>query len=141
MTDRDAEVAAPKPRTKACYVGAPAIFALHLACQQIKEALEPASHCGVYLVGSALERPDFRDVDVRAILDDAAFAALFPQSPLHSAAWELNPRWLLLNTALAAWLRERTGLPIDFQIQPMTHANERHKKPRHSLGGKVTSHD
>ena len=30
-----------------------------------------------YLVGSATKRPDFRDVDVRMILDDEEFHALF----------------------------------------------------------------
>ena len=53
------------PRKKFCYVGAPAIFALETACRQITEAFDSY---GVYLVGSALERPDWRDVDLRMIM-------------------------------------------------------------------------
>lgn len=117
--------------TKACHVGAPAIFTLELACRQINEAF---GGYGCYLVGSAIERADWRDVDVRLIMSDDAFRALFPDAHTESACWEHDPRWLLLTTALSERLSKVTGLPIDFQFQPQTFANARHTGFRHALG-------
>ena len=117
-----------QPRKKAPYVGAPAIFALEQACQQINAAFDGF---GCYLVGSALERPDWRDVDVRLIMADEEFDALFPDA---GRTWEFHPRWLLLTVAISGWLSKITGLPIDFQFQPQTHANKIHSGPRHALG-------
>ena len=70
---------------------------------------------GVYLVGSANERPDFRDVDVRMILSDDQFDRLFGHS---SALWEA------FCYGWARVLTEDSGLRIDFQVQRMTEANE-----------------
>jgi len=125
---------------KVSYVGAPAIFELTQCCQQINDAF---GHYGCYLVGSSLARPDWRDVDVRFIMADDEFAKLFPavenvkgrnSESWVSGNWEFDPRWLLLNVSISQWLRSVTGLPVDFQIQPQTHANARHKGPRHALG-------
>lgn len=122
----------PVPRKKGIYVGAPACFALELACQHIHNAF---GGFGIYLVGSALERPDWRDIDVRLIMGDDEFAALFPDAgPVDRGRWEFDARWLLLTVSISNWLREQTGLPIDFQVQPQSHANERHKGPRNALG-------
>ena len=118
-------------RKKAVYVGAPACFALEQCCQHINDAF---GDFGCYLVGSAMERQDWRDVDVRYIMPDEKFAELFPKAGQH---WEHDPRWLLLNVAISGWLRTMTGLPVDFQIQPQTHANERHSKPRSALGLRI----
>jgi hypothetical protein len=118
-------------RKKANYVGAPAIFALEVACQPLWRAFGGAGACGCYLVGSCLERADWRDVDVRFIMDDAEFAKLFPGTGAH---WEHDPRWLLLTIAISERLSKLTGLPIDFQFQPQTHANARHHGPRSAIG-------
>src|SRR3546814_6981560 len=56
------ETAESGPRKKFCYVGAPEIFKLELACHDLVQAFDSY---GVYLVGSALQRPDWRDVDLR----------------------------------------------------------------------------
>ena len=116
-------------RTKVSYIGAPAVFALELALQQVCAAFGEGA---CYHVGSSLERPDWRDVDVRMILDDEKFKREFPN--VHPGAWELDPKWLLLTVSISAWLSKASGLPIDFQIQPMTHANERHKGRRSAAG-------
>lgn len=116
-------------KIKACYVGAPAIFALEQACTTINDAF--GNSFGCYLVGSVLERADWRDVDVRYVMEDGAFAKLFPDAGDH---WEHDARWLLLTVSISWWLSKATGLPVDFQIQPQTHANARHAKPRHALG-------
>ena len=80
-----------------------------------------------YLVGSAGigGRKDWHDVDVRLILSDEEFDALCPTAA----------RWELLSIAIGDYLRHRTRLPIDFQIQRQTEANAKHSKPRNPLGG------
>lgn len=118
-------------RKKATYVGAPAIFALETACRQINEAFGDWS---CYLVGSAMERADWRDVDVRYIMDDEQFESEFPDA---GQCWEQDAKWLLLTVSISERLSKVTGLPIDFQIQPRTHANERHKGVRSAIGLKI----
>ncbi len=87
-----------------------------------------------YLVGSALtEKKDWRDVDVRVILPDEEWIALGLGE--HVAGWHgASEKWMSLCLAYSALGREMTGLPIDFQIQQRTHANERFKGPRDALG-------
>ena len=118
-------------RRKQVYVGVPAGWELELACRELVDSF---GHYGCFLVGSALERADWRDIDVRYILPDDAFAELFPKAGEH---WEHDVRWLVLNTSIACWLSKRTGLPIDFQFQPQTHANEKHKGMRSALGIRI----
>jgi hypothetical protein len=125
----------PPVRIKANYVGAPKIFLLEQACQQVVSAFDSF---GCFLVGSAIERPDWRDVDVRMIMSDEMFKATFPDACIKaSALWEFDPRWLLLTTSISEWMSQRTGLPIDFQIQPATQANKWHPGHRHAIGLRV----
>lgn len=84
-----------------------------------------------YLVGSVLTTRDFRDVDVRVILDDDEWATLFPGLDDVDTR---NARWSGIYTAFSLWGQKVTGLPIDFQLQPMTKANEQHAGWRHALG-------
>lgn len=126
--------------TKLSYVGAPAVFKLELACQQVNAAFPNALGC--YLVGSAISRPDWRDVDVRLILTDEDFVAEFPQTLKVSdwavASWEHDPKWILLSAGVAGHLCTASGLPVDFQFQPQTYANSRHSRPRSALGLNLT---
>ena len=114
-------------RRRACWLGAPAMFNLQAACTVLVEAYGPH----IYLVGSCLERRDYRDVDVRCMLGDAEFARLFPGSttPTH---W--HARLNILNAAISEWLAARTGLPIDFQFQQSSDANAQFLGPRSALG-------
>lgn len=94
---------------RASYLTVGQTFNLKVACRAIE-----AMGYGVFHVGSSLDRPDYRDVDLRCILSDEQFDAMF----------EGNMRRLsLFNTALSEWLGTRSGLPIDFQFQRMTDAN------------------
>lgn len=85
-----------------------------------------------YLVGSAAKGKVWRDVDVRLILDDEVYEKWElgdPSFTNHSA------RWTALCMAFSALGAKMTGLPIDFQIQQFTRANELYKEgPRHPLG-------
>ena len=130
MTDE--QKPAPASRTKGIYIGAPACFALELACRQINEAF---GGWGCYVVGSSLDRQDWRDVDVRLIIEDPDFYELFPDAQVN--CWEQDPRWLLMTVSISAWLKGVTCLPVDFQIQPRTHANERHKGKRSAVGLRI----
>ena len=98
------------------------LYNLDQACQVITKAF---GNCP-YLVGTAgLGRATaYRDVDVRLMLDDDKFAAVCP----NVAVWEL------LCVAISTYLKERTGLPVDFQIQQTTEANEKFAGPRNPLG-------
>jgi hypothetical protein len=101
------------------------MYHLDQACELISKAF--GDECP-YLVGSAGIGNDSgspRDVDVRLMLDDDEFAAACPT----------RERWELLCLAISTYLRDRTGLPIDFQIQRTREANERHGgSPRNPLG-------
>jgi hypothetical protein len=105
------------------YLPAQPYLALNRAVGVIDRGLDTL---GIFLVGSVLERPDFRDVDVRAIMADEVFDRLFPggESGMDSDAF-----WSLLCESVGAYLAQATGLPIDFQIQRMTEANAMHPGP------------
>lgn len=118
-------------RVKGVYVGAPAIFKLELAIQTVCEAFG-VFNC--YLVGSSLKRADWRDVDVRMIMEDEDFAKQFPNA---GNQWQFDAKWLLLTVAISDWLSKQTGLPVDFQFQPQTHANEMHKGVRNAIGFRI----
>lgn len=118
------------PKKRPHYLGAHDFHTLNQACRMIAEA-----YGYPYLVGSCLERPDFRDVDVRCILDDDEFARLFPGT--HGEAdilQEHSARLSLLNASITLYLSRMTGLPIDFQFQQQTRANDKYPGKRNALG-------
>ena len=104
-----------------CYLDAPSLTDLDLASILVREVIGTP-----YLVGSCLVRPDFRDVDIRVILDDARYDALFPRP--HE-----DPLRHLIEKALTEHYVAATKLRIDFQIQRRTDA-QRHSGYRHPLG-------
>ncbi len=84
-----------------------------------------------YQVGSSLTTTAWRDVDVRLMLDDDAYAAMGfgdPDRP-HS-----NMKWVAYTLAFSALGKQMTGLPIDFQIQQTSHANAKNDGGRSALG-------
>lgn len=50
------------------------------------------------------------------------------------ASAQLDTAWVVLCTALSQSAMLATGLPVDFQIQQMTYANEKYAKSRSPLG-------
>jgi hypothetical protein len=125
MTGDARSAATPSP--KGCYLSALELHELDEACKPFLSAF--GSH--PYLVGSASHRPDFRDVDVRLILPDDEYDALFA---------ERKGLWALLSRLGSTYLRARTGLPVDFQVQRQTEANEKFGNlgdtPRNPLGSR-----
>lgn len=70
--------------------------------------------------GARLNKGQWRDVDVRLIMDDKEFEAMFgSDKDLHRCA-----KWNATCLAWSAFGRTLTGLPIDFQIQSQTMANK-----------------
>ena len=114
---------ANKPQERAAsYLTPLDLHRLNWACRPVVEAFgEP-----VYLVGSVLTRPDFRDVDLRLILSDGAVERMFCAESfgVHKGGDPGAVR-LLLNIALSDLISRAAGLPwpIDFQIQSQTEAN------------------
>lgn len=119
---RQAPKPTPKPGKSTGFgVGMPAALHLNEFGRQVYEAF--GHH--PYLVGSATRGKYWRDVDVRLILPDDEFDALFPDHDLRHAD-DTDPKWSLLCTALAELAKLRTGLPVDFQVQRRTQANEQY---------------
>lgn len=111
-------------------VGMPAHLLLHEFGSQVWAAFGvPAFHVG----SSLTQKSGWRDVDVRLILADDEYKALGlgkPNMPHH------NGKWVALCLAFSALGAQMTGLPIDFQIQQQTLANEQYPRehPRSAIG-------
>lgn len=100
------------------------LWRLDQACRPIEQAF--GDEWTTYLVGSVEQGKEYRDVDVRTILPDEEFDAVFGERPL---------LWDAFCLGQTAWLTQQTGLPIDYQVQRATEANEKHAgKPRNPLG-------
>jgi hypothetical protein len=107
-------------------VGMPASILL----EHFGEIVRDAFGAVPYLVGSALQGKEWRDVDIRLILSDEEFE--HQVGPLTKPLM-CNPRWAALCLAFATLGREMTGLPIDFQIQQQSAANAEEDGPRSAL--------
>jgi len=75
-----------------------------------------------YHVGSSVSEKLWRDVDVRVMLADDVYASMGLGDPAHPHS---NARWVAFCVAFSALGKQMTGLPIDFQIQTVSEANEK----------------
>jgi hypothetical protein len=97
-------------------------YNLNCACQPVASI-----GYGTFHVGSSLTRPDYHDVDLRCILPDDEYDRMFES--------DRGDQFLaFLNTAISEWIASRTGLPIDFQFQRATQANEKFMGRRNGVG-------
>lgn len=120
-------VAVKGRKARSTYLDQLSYFKLNNACCRVDRAFGDQGH-GSYLVGSVLERADWRDVDVRYLMDDAHFDRLFPKGVN-------DPFWSFIVAAVSEQLGRETGLPVDFQIQRLTDANLKHRdRPRNGIG-------
>jgi len=108
-------------------VGMPADLYLHEFGSQVWSAFGTPP----YLVGSALTKKTWRDVDVRLILSDEEYIKLELGDPRYPAE---NGKWVSLCMAYSALGKALTGLPIDFQIQQQSLANKTYPGGRSALG-------
>jgi hypothetical protein len=115
-----------------------ALHRLDRACVPIWDAFG-----ATYLVGTAQTGGDYRDVDVRTILADEEFDRLFACPTDKDGAFEFHEGsplskgsalWSLICVSVGQMLEAATGLPIDYQIQRMTEANEKYDGPRNPVG-------
>jgi hypothetical protein len=125
-----------KRQPRVNFLGAPEFYNLNAACLLVTEAFRGISF-GTFHVGSSITRRDYRDVDVRCIMRDDEFERMFAAK---RGGWS-NALWSLMCVAISAWLKERTGLPIDFQIQSQTEANGDYPNgERNALGLYIQRH-
>ena len=113
---------AKKKKHYASYLTMTQSYNLSLACQSLR-----SFGAGTYLVGSILEKPDYHDVDLRCILFDDEYDRMFGDKKVGRS------QLAFLNTAISEWFANRAGLPVDFQFQRMTEANEQFKGPRNGV--------
>jgi len=107
--------------------GSPGTMLLEMWAQQLRDAFDSMP----YLVGSAFQGKNWRDVDVRILLDDDEWERLL--GPL-THDYQRGARWAVLCTAISIWGQQATGLPIDFQFMPRDLANEHHPFMRNAIG-------
>jgi hypothetical protein len=125
---------AEQEMSRANFIGAPQFFNLNQACRVIVDAFG----CNLYLVGSSMKKRDYRDVDLRLILDDEDFDRMFPG--IHEGmrgAPSRDARWSLFCSSISEYLATHSCLPIDFQIQRRTEANNEYgamHHPRNAIG-------
>lgn len=98
-------------------VGMPAWLYLNLFGSLVNDVFDSWP----YLVGSATWSKRWRDIDVRLILSDDEYEHWVGKIRQPEST---NRRWVTLNMAFSALGERITGLPIDFQIQQMTYANQ-----------------
>lgn len=98
-------------RPRSTYLPLSSLILLDHACMVVNKAFG----CHAYLVGSCLTTASYRDVDVRSILDDDEFADLFGGRAT---------LWPLVCLAVSEYLSRASHLPVDYQIQSQTVANE-----------------
>ena len=107
---------------KVSYLSTADFARLNHACLLVVEAFGWGT---TYLVGSSLAKDSYRDVDVRTILKDEEFDAIFEGREFF---------WSVTCLGIATYLREVSGLPIDYQIQRRTQANENFDGVRNPIG-------
>lgn len=111
-----------------------------LLLQEFGEHLRRAFGHMAYHVGSSLrEKHGWRDVDVRLIVPDDDYAAMGLGNPERPHDSE---RWVSLVLAWSCFGRHLTGLPIDFQIQQQSYANNHasNQGPRSALFSVCKAH-
>ena len=106
---------------RASYLTVSQAYDLNIACRPLARF-----GYGTFHVGSSLTKPDYHDVDLRCMMPDEEYDRLLTLFAYDGI--------LFLNTAISEWVASRTGLPIDFQFQRATEANEKFTGRRSAVG-------
>lgn len=81
-----------------------------------------------YQVGSSMTDKQYRDIDIRTMLEPKDLSALEKLINIDR-----------LNLVISLWGKQATGLPIDFQVQDSLWANDKYPdQPRSAVGMGVT---
>jgi hypothetical protein len=87
-----------------------------------------------YVCGTSFYGKNWRDVDVRIMLDDEKWLRLIGTDP-DDKTYQHGATWNALCISISLWGQKVTGLPIDFQFQPWARAIERYGDyPRNAIG-------
>ena len=115
-----------RAKRRASFLSPPDFQRLDLACFPVYR-----SYGAAYLVGSVLTRADFRDIDLRCILDDDEYDRMFPPDDSDSSR-----KLCLLNIAISSMISDSAQLawPVDFQFQRQTEANAEFNEMRNPMG-------
>lgn len=105
-------------------VGWPASVKLHIFGRLLLDTFGEMP----YLVGSAAKGKGWRDVDVVVLMGKEKF---YHWTGSHG---QRGIRYESICAAFSLLGKEITGLPIDFKIQPVKWANEKHQGPRDAIG-------
>jgi hypothetical protein len=116
-------------------IGQPQGMLLNEFGERCKAAFgEAAYHVGSSLSAMRDKSREWRDVDVRLMLDDDVWEKLELGDPANPHG---NAKWRAFCIVFSDYGRHLTGLPIDFQLQQRTHANATYGRaqncPRSSL--------
>src|SRR5258708_5012884 len=103
-----------------------------LLCQ-FGEYIHSAFGHVAYRVGSSLAEKTWRDVDVRLLIPDDEYEAKFGLVSDFPYVSRTSKAWIAIVLAWTTFGRHITGLPIDFQIQPVSWANANESKSRGAL--------
>ena len=118
MTDTPQEDTGADTRiSRATYLLVSDINKLSIFGGELKRMFPAEGVYGSFLVGSALEKPEYRDVDVRTIFSDDAFKKL--EKVIDIGA---------INHLVSVWGQQLTGLPIDYQVMAASHPDNKGKK-------------
>jgi hypothetical protein len=123
---------ADKPTARsASYLSPPDFHRLNWACRPVAQAFGSPP----YLVGSVLTRSDYRDIDLRLILDDDVFESMFGERE-GLVSLRKASALLLMNIAVSDLIQRAANppAPIDFQFQSMTEANVPEHGERNPMG-------
>ena len=122
----------PKPAQDS-YIGWPHSGRLDHALMIVAEAF--GEDC--FQVGSSTKSTDYRDVDVRVIMPDEKFDALF--GDWTAVRWQ--PFWSLICTSISLYLSQVTGLPVDFQIQRRGNVKQADWDEPRTVAGHFPNHE
>lgn len=112
-------------------VGMPACILLQQFGQHIYNAF---GHVPYWVGSSVTSKSDWRDVDVRVLIpDDEYERAGYGDPKVYPRGTHENWKWCSTILAWSCFGRHLTGLPIDFQVQPLGWANEHEKGNRGAL--------
>ena len=127
ITIEEAQVAVSErehDKSRVMFLDVDQLWRLANAMRPIEDALGGGY---AYLVGSVLERSTYRDVDVRYVISDEEYGRIFMplKNQVDGTAVGLHDQFrILIQVAISVLLKESTGLPVDFQIQSETEANQ-----------------